>query len=154
MSQSEADRRAQFAAMSPAERTAMMINRIKSMPAAPYAEGKYVVRIIEVPGRVSGEIRATPIAVVQLGDKRYLCAPNRRRDWVRNLLAAGSCKLADDEPEYRVSLVDAAEGSPVLSTYLSQLAQVSEEWPFAKDASIEEIGKHADSTAVLRVDPI
>jgi hypothetical protein len=154
MSQSEADPRARFTEMSPAERTALMVARINSAPLAPYAEGKYVLRIIEVPGRVSGELRATPIAVVQLDDKRYLCAPNRRRDWVRNLLAAGTCKLAADEPEYRVSLVDGAEGSPVVRTYLSQLGRVSEEWPFPGDSSVEEISKHADTTAVLRIDHV
>jgi hypothetical protein len=154
MSQSEAEQRAQLASMSPAERTALMVERIKSMPAAPYTEGKYVLRIIEVFGRVSGAPRATPIAVMQLNDRRYLCAPNRRRDWVRNLLAAGSCTLAADEPKYRVTLVDSAEGSPVLSSYLSQLSRVSEEWPFPGDASLAEIAEHADTTAVLRIDPL
>ncbi len=154
MSESESDLRARFAAMSPAERTAMMVNRINSMPAAPYAEGKYVLRVIQVPGRVSGEIRATPIAVMQWQDRRYLCAPNRHRDWVRNLLAAGSCTLSADEPEYRVTLVDAAEGAPAVSGYLGQLDRVSGEWPFPGDAPVEEIGKHIDSIAVFRVDPV
>jgi hypothetical protein len=131
---------------------AAMIERIRSMPVAPYTEGGYVLRVLEVTGRHSGEVRATAIAVVQREDRRYLCAPNQSRDWVRNLLAAGSCRLAPNEPEYRAGLVEADEGAPVLDQYLGQLGRVSEEWPFEKGASIEEIAKNWDTMAVFRLE--
>ncbi|HEY4021972.1 MAG TPA: hypothetical protein VGM75_25025 [Pseudonocardiaceae bacterium] len=144
--------RTRLAAMSPAERTAMMVERIRSMPVAPYAEGGYVLRILEVAGRSSGEARSTPIAVVQLNDRHYLCAPNQTRDWVRNLRKAGTCRLSPDEADYRVSLVDAEEGAPVLDRYLGQLGRVSEEWPFEQGAALEDIAKHWDTMAVFRVE--
>ena len=146
------DFRARLATMSPAQRSAMMIERVRSMPVAPYTEGGYVLRILEVAGRVSGEVRSTPIAVVQLNDRRYLCAPNHKRDWVRNLLAAGTCRLSPDEAAYTVGLVGAEEGAPVLSRYLEQLGRVSEEWPFEKGAPIEDIAAHWDTMAVFRVE--
>jgi hypothetical protein len=109
---------------------------------------------LEVAGRISGAARATAIAVPQLDDKRYLCGPNRSRDWVRNLLTAGTCRLAPDEPEYRASLVDADEGAPVLDLYLGQLGRVSEEWPFEAAASLEEIAKNWDTMAVFRLETV
>lgn len=131
---------------------AAMIDRIRSMPVAPYTEGSYVLRVLEVAGRISGEVRETAIAVVQHDDRRYLCGPNRTRDWVRNVMAAGKCRLGPTEPEYRADLVDADEGAPVIDEYLTKLGRVSEEWPFEKGASIEEIAKHSDTWAVFRLE--
>lgn len=131
---------------------AAMIARIRSMPEAPYTEGAYVLRVLEIPGRVSGETRQTAIAVVQRNDKHYLCGPNRTRDWVRNLLAAGKCRVSADEPEYQAGIVDAEEGAPVLDQYLTKLGRVSPEWPFQAGASTEEMAKHWDSVAVFRLD--
>lgn len=145
------DFRSRMAALSPAERNAAMLERIRSMPVVPYTEGGYVLRILEVRGRASGEVRSTPIAAVQLHERLYLCAPNRSRDWVRNLLASGTCRLSPDETEYKATLVDAEEGAPVLSGYLGQLGRVSEEWPFEQGASNEEIAKHWDTMAIFRV---
>lgn len=145
------DLRSRLATMSPAERNAAMLARIRSMPVVPYTEGGYVLRILQVPGRASGELRSTPIAAVQLNERLYLCAPNRSRDWVRNLLAAGTCRLDPDETEYKAALVDAEEGAPVLSSYLGQLGRVSEEWPFEKGASNEEIAKNWDTMAIFRI---
>jgi hypothetical protein len=148
------DVRARMAALSPAERAAAMVARIRSMPVAPYTEGSYVLRVLDVTGRKTGAVRSTAIAVPQLHDRRYLCAPNRTRDWVRNLLAAGTCRLSPDEPEYRAELVDADEGAPVLELYLGQLGRVSEEWPFEAGASLVEIAEHWDTMAVFRLETV
>lgn len=147
------DFRSRIAELSPAERSAAMLARIRSMPIVPYTEGSYVLRILQVAGRVSGEIRSTPIGVVRRHDKLYVCAPNRSRDWVRNLLAAGMCRLETDETEYKATLAAAEEGAPALGAYLGQLGRVSEEWPFGKGASNEEIAEHWDTIAVFRLDP-
>ena len=146
------DFRARMAALSPAERNAAMIARIQSMPVAPYTEGGYVLRVLDVAGRTSGEPRSVPIAVVQLHGKRYLCAPNRSRAWVRNLLAAGTCGLGAGEPEYKASLAAPQDGAPALGTYLEQLGRVSEEWPFEQGASVEEIAQHWDTIAVFQIE--
>ena len=50
-------------------------------------------RVLEVPGRVSAEIRSTPVNVLTIGDRRYLVAPRGITQWVRNVRAAGSCDL-------------------------------------------------------------
>ena len=50
-------------------------------------------RVLSVPGRVSGEIRSTPVNVLDLDGRRFLVAPRGETHWVRNVRAAGGCTL-------------------------------------------------------------
>ncbi len=78
----------------------MMIENILQIPVQPYEDGKSVYRVVEVQGRQSGQVRQTPLAVVQYIGKRYLIAPSRGRDWVHNLIVSGECTLvAQNERE-------------------------------------------------------
>jgi hypothetical protein len=139
--------------MTPHERNQFMITRIRSADApAPYREGGYVLRVLTVPGRVTGEPRSWPIAVVQLRGQRYLCAPNRRRDWVRNLLKSGWCTLEGDDPAGQAAVLteddDAAEA---VAAYLGALGRTSEEWPFPGGAPVSTIRQHLAEIAVFRL---
>jgi deazaflavin-dependent oxidoreductase (nitroreductase family) len=49
--------------------------------------------VLSVPGRVSGEVRSTPVNVLTVEGRRYLVAPRGRTQWVLNVRAAGSCTL-------------------------------------------------------------
>ncbi len=49
--------------------------------------------ILEVPGRVSGEIRSTPVNVLTIDDRRFLVAPRGVTQWVLNARAAGAVDL-------------------------------------------------------------
>jgi hypothetical protein len=139
--------------MTPRDRNQFMIARIRSAQAPdPYREGGYVLRVLSVPGRVSGESRSWPIAVVQLRDQRYICAPNRRRDWVRNLLAAGWCTVEGDDPaRHAATLAEDDDAAQALATYLGQLRRPSSMWPFPTDAPVSTIREHIGSIAVFRL---
>jgi deazaflavin-dependent oxidoreductase (nitroreductase family) len=50
-------------------------------------------RVLSVPGRVSGEIRSTPVNLLDVAGRRYLVAPRGETQWVRNVRAAGECTL-------------------------------------------------------------
>jgi hypothetical protein len=139
--------------MTPHERNQFMITRIRSAEAPdPYREGGYVLRVLTVPGRVTGEPRSWPIAVVQLRGQRYLCAPNRRRDWVRNLLKSGWCTLEGDDPAGQAAVLteddDAAEA---VAGYLGALGRTSEEWPFPGGAPASTIRQHLAEIAVFHL---
>ena len=77
-------------------------------------------RVLEVPGRVSGEIRSTPVNVLTVGDRRYLVAPRGRTQWVRNVRSAGSCDLRVGRRREHVALVelDDADKPEILRAYL------------------------------------
>jgi deazaflavin-dependent oxidoreductase (nitroreductase family) len=46
-------------------------------------------RLVTIRGRKSGVSRVTPIAVLEVGDRRWVWAPWGEVNWVRNLRAAG-----------------------------------------------------------------
>lgn len=46
-------------------------------------------RVLEVPGRRSGEPRRTPVNLLRFGDRLYLVSPRGETQWVRNARAAG-----------------------------------------------------------------
>lgn len=138
----------------PGERNRLMMERVRAGDPAPYQEGKYVLRVMTVPGRKSGEPRSLPIAILTVAAERYLCAPNRRRDWVRNLLAAGECEIERDPlPRHRAVLVEDNTAAVAVHTYLAALGRPSTEWPFPSDAPVSEIVKHVEEIAVFRLEP-
>lgn len=50
-------------------------------------------RLLEVPGRSTGELRTTVVNLLTVDGQRYLVAPRGVTQWVRNLRAAGSGTL-------------------------------------------------------------
>ncbi|HET6504642.1 MAG TPA: nitroreductase family deazaflavin-dependent oxidoreductase [Amycolatopsis sp.] len=129
-----------------------MLEKIRSAPVQPYQEGRYVLRVLVTTGRVSGARRPVPIAVIQLDDRRYVCAPNRGRDWVRNLLAAGECEIEGDPgAKYQAVLVEDAGAARVVARYLDLLDRWSSEWPFPAGAGVPEIEPHTREFAVFRL---
>jgi deazaflavin-dependent oxidoreductase (nitroreductase family) len=77
-------------------------------------------RVLSVPGRVSGEIRSTPVNVLALDDHRYLVAPRGETQWVLNVRAAGACTLRVGRRVETVRLreVDDSAKSEILRSYL------------------------------------
>jgi hypothetical protein len=141
--------------MSPRERNQLMMGKIRADEPKPYEEGRYVLRVVSAPGRTSGEPRPWPIAITQLDGHRYVCAPNRQRDWVRNLLAAGRCDIEREEVSaHQAVLVEGDEAATVVATYLGALGRPSTLWPFAADAPASEIREHTHEIAVFRLEPV
>jgi deazaflavin-dependent oxidoreductase (nitroreductase family) len=77
-------------------------------------------RVLSVPGRISGEIRTTPVNVLTMGDRRYLVAPRGTTQWVLNVRAAGSCDLSVGRRAEHVSLseIHDADKPEILRAYL------------------------------------
>ena len=79
-------------------------------------------RVLEVPGRSSGQPRRTPVNLLVLDGQRYLVAPRGETQWVRNLRASGGGRLLlgrHGEPFTAVELAD-GEKAPVLRAYLKR----------------------------------
>ncbi len=77
-------------------------------------------RVLEVRGRTSGEWRSTPVNVLEHDGERYLVAPRGVTSWVRNVRAAGTCRLRVGRrvEEVVVEELDADAAVPVLRAYL------------------------------------
>ena len=137
----------------PRDVNAMMIARISGQPLQPYREGGYALRILEVRGRRTGQVHQVPIAVTQVSGQHYLSAPNRERQWVKNILASGECRIAGVGPA-RAVLVEGEEAAGVIKIYLNVL-----DMPFATAAfpvdpgeSITRIAGYTHQTAVFRLE--
>lgn len=50
-------------------------------------------RVLQVRGRVSGQLRSNPVNVLTLDGQRYLVSPRGQTEWVRNLRVAGTGEL-------------------------------------------------------------
>jgi deazaflavin-dependent oxidoreductase (nitroreductase family) len=96
-------------------------------------------RVLEVPGRKSGEPRRTPVNPLSLGDERYLVAPRGNTQWVRNLRAAGTGRLLVGRRGEDFTATEVADDDkpPILRDYLRR-------WKWEVGAFFEGTG--ADST--------
>ncbi len=136
-----------------------MLEELRGSPVVPYAEGRPAARVVMVTGRRSGQPRPFGVNVTTVDGRHYACSATRERAWVRNLLAAGRCRIerdgADGSDTERVPvLVDGPEAARVLSIYLPQAGFRDPVLPYDLDAPVEEISRHLDHTAVIRFDPV
>ena len=79
-------------------------------------------RVLAVRGRTSGQVRTTPVNVLQLDGEHYLVAPRGITQWVRNLRVAGEGELRLGRRVQRFTAVElgAAEAPAVLRAYLQR----------------------------------
>ena len=79
-------------------------------------------RVLEVPGRKTGEPRRTPVNLLTYEGDRYLVAPRGHTQWVRNLRASGGGRLllGRRSEEFTATELPEAERPPVLRAYLKR----------------------------------
>jgi deazaflavin-dependent oxidoreductase (nitroreductase family) len=80
-------------------------------------------RVLEVPGRKSGEPRTTPVNLLELDGGQYLVSPRGEGQWVRNVRANEgglALLLGRKRTEYVATQVDGDARIPVLRAYLKR----------------------------------
>src|SRR5262249_44574031 len=60
--------------------------------------------LLEVRGRKSGRVFATPVYLLDYTERRYLVAPRGYTQWVKNALASGEAVLVKGSRRERVEL--------------------------------------------------
>jgi deazaflavin-dependent oxidoreductase (nitroreductase family) len=83
--------------------------------------------LLSVPGRKSGKVFTTPVALVQHGNERWLVAAFGEVNWVRNLRAAGAAQLTRGRRTEAIGVVEleAQAAAPILKQYLTESQRVS-----------------------------
>ncbi len=78
------------------------------------------IYLLQVRGRKSGKLFATPVDLLDMNNKRYLVAPRGRTQWVRNAEAAGEITLKKGSKRltFRLRALGDSEKLPVLKAYL------------------------------------
>ncbi|MEA2429671.1 MAG: hypothetical protein QOF65_2866 [Thermoleophilaceae bacterium] len=105
-------------------------------------------RVLEVPGRKSGEPRRTPVNPLSLDGQRYLVAPRGHTQWVRNLRASGSGRLLVGrraEPFTAVEVQD-ADKPGILRAYLKR-------WKWEVGTFFGGVGPDSDDGELQRIAP-
>jgi deazaflavin-dependent oxidoreductase (nitroreductase family) len=79
-------------------------------------------RVLEVPGRKTGEPRRTPVNLLTYEGDRYLVSPRGHTQWVRNLRASGRGRLllGRRSEEFTATELPDDERPPVLRAYLKR----------------------------------
>jgi deazaflavin-dependent oxidoreductase (nitroreductase family) len=78
------------------------------------------IYLLEVRGRKTGKLYATPVDPVEIKGKRYVVAPRGRTQWVRNAEAAAEIVLrrGSNRQKFRVRVMADEEKLPILKAYL------------------------------------
>ena len=105
-------------------------------------------RVLEVPGRKSGEPRRTPVNLMSFEGGRYLVAPRGHTQWVRNLRASGSGRLLLGRRAEEFSAVELpdSEKPDLLRAYL-------EKWKWEVGQFFGGVGPDAPEQELRRIAP-
>ncbi len=103
-------------------------------------------RVLSVPGRVTGEIRSTPVNVLTIDDRRFLVAPRGETQWVLNVRAAGGCTLSVGRSVETVRLraLDDHDKPDVLRPYLRR-------WKWEVGQFFDGVGADSSDAELLDV---
>lgn len=104
------------------------------------------VRVLEVPGRNSGQPRRTPVNLLTVEGERYLVAPRGQTQWVRNLRASGRGRLVLGKraESFTATEVPDDEKTPFLRAYLKR-------WKFAVGRFFDDVGPDSPEAQFRRI---
>ena len=105
-------------------------------------------RVLEVPGRKTGEPRRTPVNLLTYEGDRYLVAPRGHTQWVRNLRASGRGRLllGRHSEEFAATELPDDERPPVLRAYLKR-------WKAETGVFFGGVGPDAGDDELRRIAP-
>jgi deazaflavin-dependent oxidoreductase (nitroreductase family) len=115
-------------------------------------------RVLAVKGRTSGEMRTTPVNLLEIGGQKYLVAPRGNTQWVRNLRAAGEgeLRLGRRVERFRAEELPDDEKVPLLREYLRRWKAETGAYFGGVDADApdEELRRIAPEHPVFRITPL
>jgi deazaflavin-dependent oxidoreductase (nitroreductase family) len=105
-------------------------------------------RVLAVRGRSSGEVRTTPVNVLEVDGVRYLVSPRGQSQWVRNLRVAGGGELVLGRRREAFTAVEVADADKpaLLRPYLRR-------WSFEVGAFFEGVSADAPLEQLLQAAP-
>jgi deazaflavin-dependent oxidoreductase (nitroreductase family) len=105
-------------------------------------------QILTVRGRKTGELRSTPVDVMDIAGDKWLVAPYCTSNWVRNVRASGEVSLTRSQhtARYRAEEVTGTGAVPVLRTYIRKVRVTRPYFDATADSSdgelLAEIPRH------------
>jgi deazaflavin-dependent oxidoreductase (nitroreductase family) len=101
-------------------------------------------RVLEVPGRSSGQPRRTPVNLLPLEGERYLVAPRGETQWARNLRVSGRGRLLVGKRSESFTAVELEDPQkpPILRAYLKR-------WKFEVGVFFDGVGPDSSDEELL-----
>jgi deazaflavin-dependent oxidoreductase (nitroreductase family) len=112
--------------------------------------------LLEVRGRKSGKLYATPVDLLTHGGRQYLVAPRGHTQWVRNAGVAGVVRLRKGRQvqAFRLRALSEAEPPPILQAYLEQFRrEVQRFFPVPAGSPVEAFAPLAPRYPVFELLP-
>lgn len=112
--------------------------------------------VLEVRGRRSGRVYATPVNLLELDGRRFLVAPRGLTQWVRNARAQGEVDLRRGRARrrHRLEEIGAADKPAVLKAYLDRFHRsVQGYFPVPAGSPVERFGELAARYPVFEARP-
>ncbi len=106
-------------------------------------------RVLEVPGRKTGEPRRVPVNLLAYEGARYLVAPRGQTQWVRNLRAAGgegALLLGRRAERFTAVEVPDADKERILREYLRR-------WKWEVGQFFDGVGPDSSAGELARIAP-
>jgi deazaflavin-dependent oxidoreductase (nitroreductase family) len=110
--------------------------------------------VLETRGRKTGRVYTTPVNLLEMNSRRYLCASRGETAWVKNARAAGTVTLAKGSQriEYRVRELPLDERAPILKEFLERYAaSVQRFYPVPKGSPLEAFAECAPRMPVFEL---
>jgi deazaflavin-dependent oxidoreductase (nitroreductase family) len=95
--------------------------------------------LLEVRGRKSGRIYATPVSIIGYAGKRFVVAPRGTTQWVRNARAAGRIALraGSHREQFDLREISVTERTPILKAYLTRYKMFVQRYFRVRDGATE-----------------
>jgi deazaflavin-dependent oxidoreductase (nitroreductase family) len=128
-----------------------MNERLRSNPQL--TEGMGPVHLLSVPGRKSGEMRATPVSPLEYDGQRWLVAGIGSADWVKNLRASGWGILTKGTRTERITVVEVPiqERAPILQAFMQYVPGGRFAFPVGPEEPLEAFATIAPEHPIFRV---
>ncbi|HTU00619.1 MAG TPA: nitroreductase/quinone reductase family protein [Candidatus Sulfotelmatobacter sp.] len=110
--------------------------------------------LLEVRGRKTGRLYATPVNLLCREDRRFLVAPRGYTQWVQNAVAQGelTLKKGSRRKMFRLRVVPDAEKLPILQAYLRSFTPtVRRYFPVPPEASLDTFAPLASRYPVFEL---
>jgi deazaflavin-dependent oxidoreductase (nitroreductase family) len=111
--------------------------------------------VLEVPGRISGQIRRTPVVIATVRDHQYLVSMlGEGSDWIKNVEAARGVAVLRQKHARRARLVRVSEEerAPILREYVRVATSGRQHFPVSVDAPLSEYQAIASHYPVYRIE--
>jgi deazaflavin-dependent oxidoreductase (nitroreductase family) len=128
-----------------------MVSSLLRMGVKLNGPGKTPMYLFTVRGRKSGQLRTTPIAILEQNGNRYLMTPYGVVDWVRNLRAAGEATFTRGRHTDQIRPVElpASDAVPILKSFVESGNPIAKFFDISAGAPLEDFEQLASTHPVF-----